>query len=198
MNDLGVTVDEFVEAHRLNARLAWAWVAAAAALALWRAVEGDARGALVTAGVLVLVAAPGPFHRTLWVTLPWEVVAATTLVVGYNAVSPSTATLYATVAVAALVATLDLHLFTRARISHRVAGGLVVVGTAAAAGAWVALRWAGSVVPGVPALPGQSAIMAELLVAAAVGLLVGLAFEAYVLGWEARLDRFTPLLAGER
>lgn len=198
MSDLGVDLDAFVEAHRTNARLAWAVTAAMAAIALWRAIAGDVEGTLLAASVTVLVAAPGPFYRSFAVTVPWEIATVAAAVVTWSAVTAGPAALYASVAVAALVAVLDLHLFTAARMSHRVAGGLVVIGTAAAAGAWVALRWAGAAGFGVGVLPDHGSIMTELLIASAAGLLVGLGFEAYVVAWEARLDRFTPLLEGRR
>lgn len=197
MSAIGFDLDELVQAHRLNAALAWVLVTVAALLAVWQAAVGRYAGALLTAAAVALLAAPGPFYRSYDTTLPWEVVAVATVTVAWNAAAPGVASFYATAAAGSLVAVLDLHLFTGARMSHRVAAGMVAVGTAAVAGAWVALRW-GLVGLGYPVLPDQGAITAELLAAAIAGVVAALAFEAYVVGWEARLDRFTPLLEGER
>lgn len=196
MTDLGVDLDDLVQGHRRNATLAWIITAAMVVIALWQLAAGDRVDAIAALGLTALVAAPGPFHRSLWVTLPWEIAAVAAVAVGASAAIPGHPTFYATVAVASVVAGLDLHLFTDARLRHRLAANLVPVATAAVAGAWVALRWAVAEI-GYGTLPNQSAIMAELLTAAVAGPIAGLVFEGYVVGWEARLDRFTPLLEGK-
>jgi hypothetical protein len=194
MSVLGVDLDHLVGEGVLNAGLAWAGTGALVAIAAHQAVRGDPAVTAVTGTIAVLAGAPGPFYRSLAVTAPWEVVALAAAACAWNAAVPGPVAFYLSVAVGAAVAVLDLHLFTSARASHRVAAGLVVVGTAATAGAWVALRWLATLVAGGPPLPSHEALMGELLAAAAIGLVGGAGFELYVLGWEARLDRLTPLL----
>ena len=195
---LGVDLDRLVADRRRNARLAWTLVGALVALAGVEAALGDAWSAGVLAVVAVLATLPGPFYRTYTATLPWEVLAVTTVALGWFAVAPGHVLAeYVTFAVVALLIAFEVHLFTPVRMSHRFAVLFVTISTTAMAGVWALARWSVDLTFGTTMAPGHEALMWEFVAATVVGIGAGVAFDLYVRWWEGRLDRLTPLLAGE-
>ncbi len=195
---LGVDLDRLVGDRRRNARLAWILVGALVALAGVEAILGDAWSTSVLVAVAVLAALPGPFHRTYTATLPWEVLAVTTVVLGWFAVAPGHLFAeYLTFAVVALLIAFEVHLFTPVRMSHRFAVLFVTISTTAMAGVWALARWSADLTFGTTMAPGHEALMWEFVAATVVGIAAGAGFDLYVRWWEGRLDRLTPLLAEE-
>lgn len=195
----GVDLSRLFEEHALNAALAWTGCGVLAALALSELVRGNLRWGVVVAFVALLAIVPGPFYRSLTTTLPWELVALVATSVGWRSIAPeSELALFAVIAGAALLVAADLQLFTAARLSHRFVVGLVAVATAAIAGAWALLSWAADLYLGTDYITTNAELMWDLTAASVAGVLAGVVFDVYVRWWEARIDRLTPLLDGER
>lgn len=186
------------EAHPLNAALAWIASGLLAGVGLWELASGDLPWGAFVLGVAVLAMLPGPLYRSLTTTLPWELVALVAGAAAWRALAPGAElALYAVVAGAAVVLSAELHLFTAARMGHRFVVLLVAVATAAVAGAWALVSWGADAVLGTNYITTNAELMGDFLAAAVAGGIAGIAFDAYVGWWEARLDRLTPLLGEE-
>lgn len=194
----GAELVRLFEDHPVNAALAWLASGLLAGVGLWELANGDLPWGAFVLGVAVLAALPGPFYRSLTTTLPWELVAIVAGAAAWRALAPgSELALYAVVAGAAVALSAELHLFTVARMSHRFVVLLVAVATAAVAGSWALLSWGADAVLGTSYITTNAELMGDFLAAAVAGVVAGVAFDAYVRWWEARLDQLTPLLDGE-
>jgi hypothetical protein len=194
----GIDLDRLFEDRRLNARLAWALVAAMVALAGVELVRGEYALAGLTALVAGVALLPGPFYRSYQVTLPWEILAVVTAVLAWLAVDPTAdAAFYMAMAAVSLLVAIELHLFTTVRMSHRFALAFVVVATSAFAAVWAVARWTSDVLLDTAFVSTHDVIMFEFAVATAAGVVAGIAFEAYVLWWEGHGDRLASLPGGD-
>jgi hypothetical protein len=193
----GIDLDRLFEDGRLNARLAWALVAAMVGLACVELLRGEYALAGLTALVAGVALLPGPFYRSSQVTLPWELLAVVAGVLAWLAVDPTAdAAFYLAMAALSLLVAIEIHVFTTVRMSHRFALAFVVVTTSAFAAVWAVARWTSDVLLDTSFVATHDVLMFEFGVATLAGLGAGLALEAYVLWWEGHGDRLASLPGG--
>jgi hypothetical protein len=192
----GTSLTRLVEEHPMNAALAWASAALIAAIGVVVLAGGNLTWGLSVLVVALLAVIPGPLYGSLETTLPWELIALVAGAVAWRTVLPgSEAALYAVIAGAAILIAAELHLFTRARLSHLFVVALVAIATAAVAGAWAMISWAADSFLGTAYISTNTELMWDLTTASVVGVLAGILFDLYVRYWEARFDDMVSELA---
>lgn len=175
-----------VESDRDNAAAGWAVVAVLAAAALLNAVAVDLLWtgfAVVTAALAV---APAVVYRDPAVLPPAEVLAVVALppileLANLPDVVVQAAT-YLAVGGIALLAVVELHLFSSVEMPADFAAVLVVLLTMATAAVWSILRFAADAFLGTGFIQGKVPLMWDLVLATAVGVFAGPLVWAY-LGW---------------
>lgn len=169
--------------RRLNAALAWAFVAFMALAGGAEVVVGDLLSAGFTYGVVAMAVVPAVMRRDLTVMLPWEVIAMASLPTVGQAVAtwPVAGELatYLAVAALALMLAVQLHAFTSVKMTYAFAVLFVVVTTMAAAGVWAVARWLADIQLGTGFLASEEELMWEFVYSTAAGLLAGGIFRAY-------------------
>ncbi|GGL24628.1 hypothetical protein GCM10009037_05240 [Halarchaeum grantii] len=134
-----------LETERTNAALGWALLALVAGVALASVVDGDFAWAAFCTGVAALAVVPPVVYRAPRVMLPWEVLLVAFLPVLGHALATwwltTALATYLSVAALALVAVVELDVFTSVRMTDGVAGFVVVVTTMAVAGLWAVVQW---------------------------------------------------------
>lgn len=169
--------------RRLNAGLAWAFVA----LLLVVSVEEVIVGEYLSAAFLVVVASlaiyPAVQARTPWVMLPWEIIGLASLpTIGRALASWAPAgdlATYLSVAAVALIVAVELHAFTPVQMNYSFAVLFVVVTTLAAAGIWAVARWLSDVWLGTAFITSETDLMWEFVWSTVAGLLAGGIFRLY-------------------
>lgn len=191
------TLGRFVENNRTNAVLAWALVAVLVAVAVESALTGGLLWAGLAAVVVVLAVVPAAVTGRPTASLPWEllVVAALPLAARTLGVVTQVATYLAVTAVALVVA-VELTAFTDVEMAPAFAVVFVVLTTMAVAGAWTVAQWLSDRLLATAFLSTRTALMWDLAVASATGVLGGLAYALYFRHQGARgLEGLAP---GER
>lgn len=198
-SDIGAVVTD----HRLNAVASWLVVAFLALVVAESLLDGDLLWAAFTTVLAALAVVPPVAYRDPRVTLPWEVLVLAALpVIGRSfATLPLTNALatYLSVAAVALLVAVELHTFTRVRMSPGFAVLFVAVATMATAGVWAVARWAADLGLGTaylldPALTEaeiHTGLMWEFTYSTAAGLAAGGIFEGYFRR-HARVGARTP------
>ncbi len=145
--------------------------------------------------VTCVVILPAFVYRDTTVMLPWEVVllaslpiygASSDVLVSYAPFLTSTVATYIAVATVALIITVELHVFTAVKMTHRFAVLFVVITTLAAAGAWAVLQWLSDMYLGTQFLSTNRVLMIGFLLATGSGIGSGIIFDAY---FRRRRDR---------
>jgi hypothetical protein len=179
----GADLSRLFRDRRLNAVLAWVFVALMLVVDVVELAVGDPVSALFGAGVVVVVLIPPIRFRSWEVMLPWEVVALASLPTVGRAVSTwapagSVATYLAVAAVALMIA-VELHAFTSVEMSYGFAVLFVVVTTLAAAGTWAVARWLVDVQFGTALIESEEALMWEFVASTVAGIGAGAVFRVY-------------------
>ena len=175
------TLDRLLGDARVNASLAWIAVFALLAAAATSLRSGDplwSGFAVVAAG---LATGPAFAHRSWTTMLRWEVLtvlAVTVLVRSLGAfVSPAG---YVATAGLALVVAVQVDAFTTVEMTPRFGVIFVTVATAAFAGVWGVLEFTADTLLGTAFLADVNELMWDLVLATAVGIVAGLAFDLYL------------------
>lgn len=182
----GALLDE----TRRNATLGWAIVLVLCLLALGHALEGSYRWFFFTGAAVAIVLVPAAAFEDPLVMPPWELLVFVSIPVLDAAIlgeSVLTAVaVYLAVAAVALVVAVEFHCFTRIRMNHPFAIGLVVITTLAAAATWNVALWLSDGTLGTAyVLGGRSqdaanhAMMIDFVYATIAGLLGGVLFDRY-------------------
>lgn len=176
-------LSRLVRAQQTNALVGWALVALVVLAGVGSLLTGDLLWALFTLTVAGVAAAPALARRSVWVMPPWEIVLvaalpviggllATTIITGQVAT-------YLSVAALALLAAVDLDVFTPVRMDDSFAMLFVVVTTLAAAGVWAVVRWGSDIFLGTGFIESEHALMVEFTASALAGAAAGLAYVLY-------------------
>lgn len=161
---VGVFVESLLDVHRL-------WVAFVA-----------------VTGVIVVVP---PLAYADWrVMLPWELLVLSLMPILVGAFAGGelgTFAYYLSVSGLALIVTVELHMFTKLKMTHWFAVLFVTMTTMASVAAWTVLRWTADRYqgttflgePGMDQAAANDALMTEFLLVALAGLVAGVVFDAY-------------------
>ena len=175
---------------RVNALVAWPLVGVLGLVFVESVFDFDLLWILFVAITGLIVVVPPVAYRDWRVMLPWEVLVlalAPILVRGLFGGELGTFAYYLSVAGLALLITVELHMFTRMRMTHWFAVALVVMTTMASAAAWAVVRWNADrllgteflTTPGMSGDAANAALMVEFLWVTLAGLAAGVLFDAY-------------------
>lgn len=185
---------------RVNAVIAWPLVGVLGLVLAESLLDFDRLWVLFVTITGLIVLVPPVAYRDWRVMLPWEVLVlalAPILVRGLFGGELGTFAYYLSIAGLALLVTVELHMFTRMRMTHWFAAALVVMTTMASAAAWAVIRWNSDrllgteflTTPGVSGDAANAALMIEFLWVALAGLAAGVLFDAYFKRRGRRLGR---------
>jgi len=167
---------------RGNAGVAWALVGVLALTVGENLLDADVLWAGFAVAAAALVAVPAALARD-WTTMPpWEVVVLVVLPVAVRSLATGRllqAASYLSVAALALVVAVELDAFTSVEMNAGFAVGFVVLTTMAAAGSWAVAQWYADRLLGTEFLTTPDALMWDLVVASAAGVVAGVVFELY-------------------
>ena len=175
---------------RGNAVLAWLLVGVLGVVLVESVLDFDRLWILFVAITGAIVAVPPIAYRDWRVMLPWEVLVLALLPIltrGLLGGELGTFAYYLSIAGVALVITVELHMFTRVRMTQWFAVVLVVMTTLASAAAWAVVRWNADRLlgteflssPGVTGDEANAALMVEFVWVTLAGIAAGLVFDAY-------------------
>lgn len=175
-------LDRLFRSGEGNAVLAWLLIVAIPIVLVESVVDTDLQSMVFVTVAAVVVLVP-PIHARTWrVMLPWEVIAIALLPILVRASvggEVGTFATYLAVAGLALIATVELDLFTALEVTHWFAVTLVVLTTLAAVALWTVVRWQLDRFAGTNYLTTNEALMGEWLWVAGAGLAAGVLFDAY-------------------
>lgn len=185
---------------RANAVLSWLLVAVLAAVFVESLLDVDRLWIAFVAVTGVLVLVPPLVYGDWRVMLPWELLVLALLPILVRAVvggELGTFSYYLSVSGLALIATVELHMFTRLKMTHWFAVLFVTMATMASVAGWSVLRWSADRYRGTTFLsePGTSqtaaneALMAEFLWVTVAGIVAGVLFDAYFRRRDRQLAR---------
>jgi len=191
---------ELFRSGGLNAVIAWSLVGALGGVLGGSLIRFDRLWILFVATIGVIVLLPPVAYRDWRTMLPWEVLVfalSPVLVRGLFGGEIGTFAYYLSVAGLALVVTVELHMFTRMRMTHWFAVGFVVMTTLASAAAWAIVRWSADRLLGTEFLPipgptggdANAALMTEFVWVTLAGIAAGLLFDTYFKRRGRRLGR---------
>jgi len=175
---------------RGNAVLAWLLVGVLGVVLVESVLDFDRLWILFVAITGAIVAVPPIAYRDWRVMLPWEVLVLALLPIltrGLLGGELGTFAYYLSIAGVALVITVELHMFTRVRMTQWFAVVLVVMTTLASAAAWAVVRWNADRLlgteflssPGMTGDEANAALMVEFVWVTLAGIAAGLVFDAY-------------------
>ncbi len=176
-----------VLAHtRRNAALAWVLVVGMGATAVRSAIEGAILWMVFVSAVVCIVLVPALVFRDPLVMPPWELLVLAGAPLLWETLAGRPLATYLSVAAVALLIAVEIHHFTRVRMNHTFAIGLVVISTLAVAGGWTVLRWVSDIVlattfllDGRPQDTINDAVMIEFGYAVLAGIGAGVLFDLY-------------------
>ena len=185
---------------RGNALISWPLVGVLGLVLIESALDFDRLWILFVAVTGLIVLIPPIAYRDWRVMLPWEVLTLALfpiLVRGLFGGELGTFAYYLSVAGLALIVTVELHMFTRIRMTHWFAVVFVVMTTLASAAAWAVVRWNSDRLLGTEFLSdatmssteANAALMIEFLWVTLAGLVAGILFDAYFKRRGKRLGR---------
>ena len=178
-----MSVLSLLRSDRTNAALSWAFVGGFVLVAAVRTVDGEYlwAGLSLAAGAIVVV--PAVATRNGRTMPPWELVAFLALPpVARIAFAGDTLTQVATylaVATFSLLVAVHLNALTEVQMSRSFAVVFVVTTTMAVAGVWTGVRFASDALIGTNFLVSEDALMHDLVVSTAAGVLGGALFAVY-------------------
>lgn len=163
-----------------NAVLGWTAVGVIAGAAVAYAASGDALDATVAVAALALALVPPAVSGRATEMVAWEVLALVALAVAAPFAGLFGETVqYLPVPALALVVAVELDAFTDVEMTADFAVVFTVMVTMAVAGLWVVARYASDTYLGTSLLTTQTAVMWDLIIATAVGVVAGAVFELY-------------------
>ncbi|MFC4248606.1 hypothetical protein ACFOZ7_17010 [Natribaculum luteum] len=179
----------FDETH-LNAAFGWVVAFVLCTLAAAHVLGGSYRWFVFTGLAVAIVLAPAVALRDPLVMPSWELLVLVSIpIVDATAFDQSfltTIAVYVAVAAVALVVAVEIHHFTRVRMSHSFAISLVVITTLAVAAVWNVAQWVSDVAFGTAyILDGRSqdaanrAMMIDFVYATIAGFFAGVVFDRY-------------------
>ena len=175
------TLDRLLGDERLNASLSWTAVLALLGGAATSLQGGDPLWTGFALVAAALATGPALVHRSWTSMLRWEVLAVVAAAVVVRAlgslVSPAG---YVATAGLSLVVAVQLDAFTDVEMSPRFGVLFVTVTTAAFAGVWSVVEFTADAVLGTAFLADVNELMWDLVLATAVGVVAGLAFDLYL------------------
>lgn len=185
---------------RVNAIIAWLLVGVLVLVFLESVLDVDLLWISFVAVTGLIVVLPPVAYRDWRVMLPWEVLTlalAPILVRGLFGGELGTFAYYVSIAGLALLITVELHMFTRMRMTHWFAVTFVVMATLASTAAWAVVRWNADrylgteflSTPGMTPEEANAALMIEFLWVMLAGLVAGLIFDGYFKRRGRRLGR---------
>jgi hypothetical protein len=196
---------------RVNAILAWVLVAVLVVTFAESVWDVDRLWMAFVATTAVIVLVPPVAHRDWQVMLPWELLVLALLPILVRAAvggELGTFAYHLSIAALALLVTVELHMFTRLRMTHWFAVLFVVMTTMASTAAWTVVRWNMDRALGTDLLgdlqqrgaeflpPDHTAqeaanagLMLEWVYVALAGLAAGILFDAYFRRRGRRLRR---------
>jgi hypothetical protein len=185
---------------RGNALLSWPLVGVLGLVFVESLLEVDRLWIPFVAVTGLIVLVPTIAYRDWRVMLPWEVLTLALLPIlvrGLVGGNPGAFAYYLSIAGLALVVTVELHMFTRVRMTHWFAVVFVVMTTLASAAVWAVVRWGSDRVAGTEFLSdptmtqseANAVLMTEFLWVTAAGVVAGVLFDAYFKRRGRRLGR---------
>lgn len=177
---------------RLNALLAWIFLAILAVGFLESVLSGDLRWVVFVGFVGVVVLLPPLAYRDWRVVLPWELLAIALmpiLVRGLVGGTVGTFATYLSLAALALLVVVELHMFTQLTVTPWFAVAIVVMTTLAAVAVWTILRWNADRLLGTNFLVDNETLMIEWLYVTLAGVAAGVLFDSYFKRRDRRLWR---------
>ncbi len=177
---------------RLNALLAWIFLAVLAVGFLESVLSGDLRWVVFVGFVGVVVLLPPLAYRDWRVVLPWELLAIALmpiLVRGLVGGTVGTFATYLSLAALALLVVVELHMFTQLTVTPWFAVAIVVMTTLAAVAVWTILRWNADRLLGTNFLVDNETLMIEWLYVTLAGVAAGVLFDSYFKRRDRRLWR---------
>ena len=178
---------------RLNAAVGWVLIVLVALLAAGSLLRNQVLSAGFALVIVGLALVPPLEFRNPRAMLPWEVLVLASLpVLGRTFVLLSglgTGRLanYVAVAAIALVAAVELHVFTPVRMNRGFAIAFVILTTMAAAGVWAVARWIPDVLlgtgfllqPGLEEATIERNLMLDFVASTVAGVVGGVVFQFY-------------------
>lgn len=192
---------------RNNAVISWLLVAVLLTVFVESLLEFDLQWMLFVATTGAVVLLPPVAYREWRVMLPWELLVLALLPILTRALvggELGTFAYYLSVAGLALIVTVELHMFTRLRMTHWFAVAFVVMTTMASVAAWAVVRWnvdqqLGTTFllqPGTTQDEANADLMVEFLWVTLAGLVAGVLFDAYFRRRGRRLYRSIRSVVG--
>lgn len=138
-------LDQLFESGRANAVLSWLMVGLFILVWVDSLISRDLQWIVFTIALLLIVLAPPVTKRSPMVMLPWELLVFASFPVVARALEISQLAndfaTYLSIAVLALIVTVELHILSSVRVTHWFAIATVVLSTLAGAAAWSILQW---------------------------------------------------------
>lgn len=146
-------------------------------------LDGDPLWAGFAAVAATVALIPPVLRRDRSAIVPWEVVALTVLPILVRSLFAETLLVqlatYLSVTAVALIAVVELSLFTSLAMTAGFAVALVVTTTMATAGTWAIVQWFSDRYLGTAFLGSPDALMWDLVIATGMGVLGGVVFALY-------------------
>lgn len=182
MADLDDAFERLFRDGRTNALLTWPLVLVLAGVFVESLLDVDYQWILLTAVVGVIVLVPALAYRDWRVMPPWELLLLALLPILARAFLGDTLGTFTTalsLAALALIVIVELHMFSRLRVTHWFAVVLVVMTTLASVGAWTVFRWNADRLLGTNYLVDNETLMMEWLMVTLAGVVAGVLFDGY-------------------
>lgn len=177
---------------RTNALISWVLVGILVLVFVESLLDFDRQWIVFVAATGAIVLLPPIAYRNWRVMLPWELLVLALfpiLVRGLVGGEVGTFATYLSVAGLALLVTVELHMFTKLRLTHWFAVTFVVMTTMAVEAVWTIFRWNMDNLLGTTFLTTNEALMIEWIYVTLAGLVAGLLFDSYFRHRGRRLRR---------
>ncbi len=184
---------------RANAMISWVLVGVLLLVLVESLLDVDRQWIVFVAATGVIVLLPPIGYRDWRVMLPWELLVVALfpiLVRGLLGGGVGTFATYLSVAGLALLVCVELHMFTKVRLTHWFAVTLVVMTTMAVEAVWTMVRWNMDNLLGTTFLTTNEALMIEWIYVTLAGLAAGLLFDSYFRHRGRRLGRAIRRVVG--
>ncbi|MFB6131963.1 MAG: hypothetical protein ABEJ44_00980 [Halanaeroarchaeum sp.] len=182
----GVDADDLIgrlfRNRRNNALIAWSSIVVLVSVFVESVFDGDIQWIVFVLFVGVVVLIPPIAFREWRVMLPWELLVLAQfpiLVRGISGGTVGTIATYVALSGVALVIVVELHMFTRLRVTPWFAVTLVTMATLASVAVWSMFRWIADEFLGTSYLVDNHSLMIEWIYVTFAGVVAGLLFDMY-------------------
>ncbi len=183
-------IDDFLRDTRINSIISWFLVSLIGLVFIESLLDLDTLWIIFSGLVFILTVLPAVSYRNYEIMPPFEVILLASIPVivrSFNlSVLSGEITTYVSIAAAALLIAVELHIFTKAKFSHTFAVIFTVISTLAIAGVWSIIRFILDARLGTGFLSTNEALMTEYFSVLIAGLFAGVLFDSYF----RRRDRF--------